>query len=173
MRSLPVLTLFAAASFAVADEPVRLVEKAAPGSQFRVVTQSTISGELLTPVAKDKPPERIKIAGNSSIDYSERVLPVEAKEADFKSLRIYEKIDFHKTAGDRRDAMTLRPAVRRLVFMKKGPAKVPFSPDGPLMWGEIDLLRTDIVVPALGGLLPDKAIKVGDSWKASPAAVTE
>jgi hypothetical protein len=173
MRSLPVLTLLAAVPFAAANEPVRLVEKATPGSEFRVVTQSTISGELLTPVAKDKPPERIRISGNSSIDYSERVLPVDAKDADFKSLRVYEKIDFEKKAGDRTDNMTLRPAVRRLVFMKKGPHKVPFSPDGPLLWGEIDLLRTDIVVPALGGLLPDKAVKVGDSWKATPAAVTE
>jgi hypothetical protein len=173
MRVVPVFTLLAAAAFAPADESVRLVDKSGPGSQFRVVTESTISGELLAPVAKDKPPERIKISGKSSIDYVERVLPVDAKDADFKSLRVYETIAFRKTAGDRTDATTLRPEVRRLVFMKKGPAKVPFSPDGPLLWGEIELLRTDMVVPALGGLLPDKPVAPGDTWKASTAAVTE
>ena len=173
MRVLPVLTLLAVVSFAAAEEPVRLVEKAPPGSEFHVVTESRISGELLAPVAKDKPPERIQIAGKSSIDYGERILPVDAKDADFKSLRVYETISFRKTAGDRTDQMTLRPAVRRLVFMKKGPHKVPFSPDGPLMWGEIDLLRTDIVVPALAGLLPEKAVVPGDTWKASAAAVAE
>lgn len=173
MRVLTVVTLLAATGFSAADEPVRPVDKSAPGSEFRVVTNSTISGELLTPVAKDRPPAKIGIAGRSSIDYVERTLPVDAKDADFKSLRVYETIAFRKTAGDRTDEMTLRPAVRRLVFMKKGPHKVPFSPDGPLLWAEIDLLRTDIVVPALAGLLPDKSVTVGDTWKASDAAVEE
>jgi hypothetical protein len=173
MRLVLVFTLFAGVPFAWADGPVRLVEKSAPGSQYRVVTQSVISGELLAPVAKDKPPERIKIAGKSSIDYLERVLPVNAKDADFKSLRVYETISFRKTAGDRTDEMTLRPDVRRLVFLKKGPHKVPFSPDGPLLWGEIELLRTDFVVPALAGMLPERAVGPGDTWRASETAVTE
>src|SRR5262245_13500421 len=97
MRLVPVFTLLAAAPFARADDPVRLVEKSPPGSEYRVVTQSVIRGELLAPGAKDKPPERIKIAGKSSIDYVERVLPVDAKDADFKSLRVYETIAFRKT----------------------------------------------------------------------------
>ncbi|HEX3150920.1 MAG TPA: hypothetical protein VHR66_22770 [Gemmataceae bacterium] len=173
MRVLTFLTLAVVAPFALSDEPVRLTENAASGNAYRVVSASNISGELLTPVAKDKPPERIKIAGKSSIDYIERILPVDAKEADFKSLRIYEKIEFRKTAGDRTDDMTLRPAVRRLVMMKRGPSKAPFSPDGPLMWGEIDLLRTDVIVPGLAGLLPTKEVRPGDTWKASAAAVAE
>jgi hypothetical protein len=57
--------------------------------------------------------------------------------------------------------------------MKKGLAKVPFSPDGPLMWGEIDMLRTDFIVTALAGLLPENPVKPGDSWKATAAAVAE
>ena len=58
-------------------------------------------------------------------------------------------------------------------MLKKGAHKAPFSPDGPLMWGEIDLLRTDVVVAALGGLLADRGVKPGDSWTASAAAVAE
>ena len=173
MRVFTILTLLIVVRFGAADEAVTIVDKSPPGSEFRVITRSVIAGELLTPVAKDKPPERIKISGHSSIDYVERTLPVDAKDADFKSLRVYETIAFRKTAGDRTDETTLRPAVRRLVFMKKGPHKVPFSPDGPLQWGEIDLLRTDIVVPAIGGLLPGKPVKPGDTWKASAAAVEE
>src|SRR5262245_953356 len=156
-----------------ADDPVRLVEKSAVGAVYRVTSNSTISGELQTPAEKDKPSERVKIGGRSAIDYAERTLAAEPKDAEHKTLRIYEKIDFRKTAGDRTDEMTLRPSVRRLVLMKKGSAKVPFSPDGPLMWGEIDLLRTDILVPALAGLLPAGDIRAGDSWKAGAAAATE
>ncbi len=154
-------------------EPVRLLEKASPGQLYRIATDSTIKGELQAPVAKDKPAEIIHISGKSRIDYVERILPVDPKEADYKSLRIYERIDFKKTTADRTDESSLRPAVRRLVVMKKGRNKVPFSPDGPLMWSEIDLLRTDLVVPALAGLLPEPEVAVGDSWKAKTPAVVE
>src|SRR5262249_40064867 len=109
MRLVPVFTLLAWVPFAWADGLIRLVEKSPPGTEYRVVTESVISGELQAPVDKDKPPERIKIAGRSSIDYVERVLPADAKDADFKSLRVYETITFRKTAGDRTDEMTLRP----------------------------------------------------------------
>jgi hypothetical protein len=170
---LPVIALLACTLAAPADEPVRLIDKSPPGSEFRVVAESTIAGELFAPAEKDKPPERIAMSGKSTIEYAERILAVDAKDADHKSLRIYERMDFKKTTGDRTDEASLRPAVRRLVLMKKGHSKVPFSPDGPLMWNEIDLIRTDSVVPALAGLLPEKEVKPGDTWKATTAAIVE
>jgi hypothetical protein len=50
---------------------------------------------------------------------------------------------------------------------------VPFSPDGPLTWGEIDLVRTDVFTPALTGLLPAGPVRPGDRWNASLDAVQE
>jgi hypothetical protein len=50
---------------------------------------------------------------------------------------------------------------------------VPFSPDGPLTWGEIDAVRTDVFLPALLGLLPGKSVSVGDRWSASTMALQE
>jgi hypothetical protein len=173
MRLFVLLTVLAVACPSRGEDAVRLTEKSAAGTMFRVHSTSDVAGELFAPVAKDKPPERVKISGKSTIDYAERILAVDAKDADHKALRVYEKIEFRKTAGDRTDEMTLRPAVRRLVVMKKGPAKVPFSPDGPLTWGEIDMLRTDFVVAALAGLLPDKDVKPGETWKAGAAAIAE
>ena len=175
MRVFPVLTLLAAVPFALADEPGPARSRNPPaGSEFRVVTVSTISGELLAPVAKDKPPERIKIAGKSSIDYVERILPVDAKDADFKSLRVYEKIDFRKTAGDRTDEMTLRPAVRRLVLMKKGTAQ------GPVLAGRPADVGRDRPAPhrhrrpgPRRACSPTSRSSPGDTWKASAAAVAE
>ena len=50
----------------------------------------------------------------------------------------------------------------------------PFSPDGPLTWGEIDVVRTDVFNPAaIPGLLPTGPVKKGQSWKASAAAIAE
>jgi hypothetical protein len=154
-------------------EPVRLIEKAPVGGKYRIVADSTIAGELQAPVAKDKPAETIKVSGKSRIDYVERVLAVDPKDADRKALRIYDRMDFKKTTADRTDESTLRPGIRRLVLMKKGHSKVPFSPDGPLMWSEIDLLRTDIMVAALTGLLPEREVEPGDTWKANVSAATE
>ena len=52
--------------------------------------------------------------------------------------------------------------------------EVPFSPDGPLTWGEIDVVRTDVFNPALiPGLLPPNAVKPGATWKAAAATVAE
>jgi hypothetical protein len=63
--------------------------------------------------------------------------------------------------------------VRRIVEVRMNNTEVPFSPDGPLTWGEIDLLRTDVFTPALLGLLPEREVRVGDRWKASLDAVRE
>jgi hypothetical protein len=161
------------APVAMAGEPVKLVEKAKPDSEFRVISSSSIDGYLLAPVATDKPPERINVRGKSTIDYAERILKADPREADHKTLRVYEKIEFRKTAGDRTDEMTLRPAVRALVMMKRGDKKLPFSPDGPLMWGELDLVRRDFMVSALAGLLPDRAVRPGETWTASRGSAVE
>lgn len=165
------------ASFAVlalaplaSAEPIRLADSASAGKQYRVTTDGIIAGELQAP---EKPSETIKISGKSRIDYVERILPISAREAQYKSLRIYERIEFRKKTADRTDESTIRPDVRRLVVMKRGHDKVSFSPDGPLTWAEIDLVRTDTIVAALAGLLPDREVEVMTSWRASPAAVDE
>jgi hypothetical protein len=61
-----------------------------------------------------------------------------------------------------------------MIVIKSGDRKAPFSPDGPLTWGEIDVVRTDVFLPALiPGLLPAGAVKPGDAWKVTAAALAE
>ena len=85
-----------------------------------------------------------------------------------------QRVDFRRTVGDRPQESSLRPAVRRLVLLREArDKKAPFSPDGPLTWGEIDLIRTDTFVPALLGLLPAEAVKPGENWVAGTEAVQE
>ena len=88
-------------------------------------------------------------------------------------MRIYRQIDFQRKVGDQPQESTIRPGVRRLVVLRDQNLKVPFSPDGPLTWGEIDLVRRDVFSPALLGLLPDKAVSVGERWKATKEAVQD
>src|SRR5262249_30044277 len=80
------------------------------------------------------------------------------------TVRLYRRLEFQRTVGDQPQESTLRPEVRRLVVLRHQQQEVPFSPDGPLTWAEIDLVRTDVFTPALAGLLPEREVRVGDLW---------
>jgi hypothetical protein len=172
------LTTLALPYSGACQESVVLGERFTPGFMQNVHSRTALKGELTLPADKGKTPEKVEIVGRSSIHYDERLLPADGKTAEQKSLRIYREIDFKRLVTDRqgkieKQEVSLRPEVRRQVVLRKGHAKVPFSPDGPLTWGEIDMLRTDLYTPALAGLLPGRAVKPGDTWQATAAAVAE
>jgi hypothetical protein len=157
-----------------ADEPVRLEERFAPGDQYAIKTRSEVAGTLLLPAEKGKPaPSPLTMRGDSAIEYDERVLALAPNGQVRKTLRIFRRMDFRRTLGDRPQESSLRPDVRRQVVLRDGRLKAPFSPDGALTWGEIDLVRTDVFVPALTGLLPAAAVRPGETWSASADAVQE
>jgi hypothetical protein len=157
-----------------AEEPVRLREVFTPGYQYHVSTRVDLSGTLTLPAEKGKPaPKPLAVRGDSAIEYDERVLSLGKGSEVVKTARMCRRMDFQRTVGDRPQQTSLRPAVRRLILLRHNNAEVPFSPEGPLTWGEIDLVRTDVFTPALTGLLADRAVRVGDGWTASTAAVQE
>lgn len=175
MRSLIItLSLFSVLRPGMAaDEPITLSERFTRGVEYRVTTRVDLKGELAIPAEKDKPPQLARMTGHSSIDYDERVLSADPQTSEQKSIRQYRKIDFERQVADKQQAISLRPEVKRLVVIKRERNKLIFSPDGALTWGEIDTLRTDIFVPALAGMLPDRAVKPGESWRVGAAAVAE
>ena len=156
------------------QEPLRLEQHFTAGDQYGVKARSEVSGTLTLPTDKGKPPlPPVTLRGDSAIEYDERVLRAEDGKLQ-KTVRIFRRADLQRTIDDRPERVSVRPAVRRMVVLREGPAKkAPFSPDGPLTWGEIDIVRTDVFLPALAGLLPSGAVKPGDSWKASADAVQE
>jgi hypothetical protein len=164
----------------LADPYAVLAQSATPlgehfdlGLRQHVSVRVKLSGQLLVPVDKDKPPKKVPMNGESAIEYDERLLPANARSNEQRSLRIYRQMDFQRTIGDRKQEMNLRPDVKKIVVQKSGRTKNFFSPDDPLTWGEIDLLRTDLFTPALAGLLPPEPAKPGDSWKVSETAAVE
>jgi hypothetical protein len=152
-----------------AENPVRLFEAFAPGYQYHVSCRVNITGTLKTSEAKDK---QLTLTGSSAIEFDERVLVEKDHRVD-KTIRVYQKMDFERTVGEQRQHSSLRPAVRRMVILRHNQFEVPFSPEGPLTWGEIDLVRTDVFTPALAGLLPTQAAKPGDRWQADTIALKE
>ena len=168
------LLLFGLAPLAPAQDAVRLVEKFDPASPYRVELKVTMSGRLTLPAKKGQPAEAVAIEGNSTLTYDERPLTADEPKTD-KAIRAYRGIDFKRTIGDKEQKASIREGVRRMIVLRseKG-KKAPFSPDGPLLWSEIDVVKHDIFTPVLvAGLLPKDDVKPGAKWTANAAAIAE
>ncbi len=173
VTSLVALVTFCPITWA-ANDPIRLQEQFAAGYQYHVSVRVDIKGVLTLPAEKDKPaPKPLDVRGDSAIEYDERVLALDDKGVVTKTARICRRVDFQRNVGEAKQEATIRPAVRRLILLRHNNQEVPFSPDGPLTWGEIDQVRTDVFTPALVGLLSDKPVSVGDKWTAAKSAVQE
>lgn len=157
----------------VAAEPVELRERFEQGTAYDVICRTELTGTLTPPPAKPgdavKP---LKLVGVSDIRYEERLLEVADARAT-RAIRTYQKFDFRKTVDGIEQENSLRPGVRRTVWVRRPDGRVTFSPDGPLNRNEVSLLRTDLYTPSLAGLLPEKPVKPGDSWEATVDAVGE
>jgi hypothetical protein len=168
------LSCLACASSLAAEGPIPLRERFFTGYEYHVSTRVDLSGTLSLPAEKGKPASKpLSVRGNSAIEYDERILDVGQDGQVRKTVRICRRTDFRRTVGDRPQENSLRPEVRRLILLRYQNKEVPFSPDGPLMWGEIDLIRTDVFTPALAGLLPGHPVNLGDSWSAAQSAIQE
>lgn len=162
-----------ASALPLGAEPVTLREALPTGAAYAVKTQTQLSGRLSLPATKDKPAQSVDMTGTSTIEYDERLLPPLADRAGPRSIRWYRTIEAKRAVGDVAQQSALRPAARRMVVLRYGTREVPFSPDGPLTFGEIDLVRTDVYTPALAGLLPGRAVATGDKWPAAASALEE
>ncbi len=174
-RALLLLTAtLAAVTTAHAQAPVRLQESFRPGYEYHVSTRVDLTGNLTLPPEKGAAAAKtLTVTGKSAIEYDERVLTQDKDGRVGKTVRIYRRVDFQRHVGDQPQQSTIRPEVRRLVLLRLQQKEVPFSPDGPLTWAEIDLVRTDVFTPALTGLLPPGPVRPGDRWQASTDAVQE
>ncbi|MBA4189199.1 MAG: hypothetical protein C0467_14470 [Planctomycetaceae bacterium] len=170
---MPLLAIWAAAGAASAQDAVALQEKFDPGHTSRVEVVVKLTGKLSVPLQKGKAPELVTIAGISRVSYEERVLPPD-DVGTLKAVRAYRDVQFERTLGTNTQDAGIRPSVRRMVIIKSENRRAPFSPDGPLTWGEIDVVRTDVFNPAvIPGLLPTIPVKKGQTWKVSAVAVAE
>ena len=168
------LSCLACAASLAAEEEISLRERFPAGYEYHVRTRVDLSGTLTLPADKGKPaPKPLSVRGSSAIEYDERILDGGQDNDVRKTVRLCRRTDFRRTIGDRPQENSLRPEVRRLILLRQKNKEVPFSPDGPLMWGEIDLIRTDVFTPALAGLLPRRPVRHGERWSASESAIQE
>src|SRR5262245_29207131 len=138
------------------SQSVKFAEPIGVGYMYHVSCRVNISGRLAVPEDKGQAKDLV-VVGSSAIEYDERILVEKDRKVD-RTLRCYRRMDFDRKVGDQMQQNTLRPDVRRMVILRQNQYEVPFSPDGPLTWSEIDLVRTDVFTPALVGLLPKNPV---------------
>jgi hypothetical protein len=168
-----VLVVLAVTAHVPAQGPIHLEEKLATSQTHQVSVRVEVTGTL-TPAAEPgkAAPRPVAVRGDSALEYVERVLALSGGQA-VKTIRLYERMDFRRTVDGVAQSASLRPSVRRLVLMREGQKKAPFSPDGPLLWDEIDQVRTDVSAPSLTGLLPGRAVRPGETWEAAQPVLLE
>src|SRR5947209_312559 len=136
------LTLVFALLPAQVQEPVRLHEPMKTGAQYTVSCRVDVSGSLTLPLEKgENAPKTLSVSGTSAIDYHERLLTVGGDGQVSRTARLYRKLEFQRKVGDQLQHSSLRPEVRRLVILRHSQVEVPFSPDGPMTWNELDMIR--------------------------------
>ncbi len=157
------------------EAAVTLSEGFPLGYQYHVQCRVEIKGSLPLPGERDKGgAKQLAVNGTSALEYDERILKHGATPRQVeRTIRQYRVLKFERKVGDEDQQNELRREATKLVVLRHGHHEVPFCPTTALTWGEIDLVRTDVFVPALQGLLPTQAVKPGDRWNASQEAVQE
>lgn len=137
-----------------------------PGQTDQVVVLLEVGGE--TKSLDEGKPKRDKMNVTCSLDYFEKTLEVPAEpDGTWRSLRNYQKVSVSVKVGNGAFEPTLRPE-HRLIGVEAGKqTAVLFSPAGSLSRDELDAIDIQGNSLLVDRMLPDKAVKVGDTWQHS------
>jgi hypothetical protein len=145
-----------------------LAEMVKSGDCFRYQLDMQLNGEIR--VRKDNKLVPVKLAASASHAYPERVLAVSGDTVQ-KSVRLYETARASIQRGENKAASTLRASRTFVVAQRFKGQHLVYSPAGALYPTEIELLAEHFDTLPVTGVLPGKAVKVGETWKlANPVA---
>ncbi len=161
-------TLFALLAFApCAEAQVTLAEAPAAGDGARYTVELDLTGKLI--VTQEGAKEAIPLAAKARHVFSERTLTA-TDGLPARSARHYDSAAASAVVGGEKSDRAL-PADRALVVaLRNSDGPFCFSPAGPLTRDELDLVTEHFNPQCLAGLLPGKAVNVGDTWAVGPAA---
>ncbi len=157
------------------QQKVTLREKYQEGELYLVEAATEQKGDLdVVPDARQPNlPKRLSKTGKAKSQYLEKVLTVDVDQLANKTIRKYLVLEAEQKIGNDSTQAKLRPQLQHVVLDRKGSQAVTFSPDGPMLIGELEQIRTDVFLPRLTGLLPKQDVVPGNSWKATNEAVQE
>ena len=160
--SLSVGLLLAAVSASRA-QTCTLAEPIKPGDCVQNDIEMKLAGEMRF-VGEDAKPVPVKLSAQGQHSFPERVLVVADGWAQ-KSARVYEKASATIRRGSDRSENGLRTSRKLIVAQRHKGQHLVYSPAGALSRSELEVVSEHFDTLVLAGLLPGKAIKVGDTWK--------
>lgn len=164
LRASVLLLAFASAASA---QPVNLVETPKVGDASRVSLELNVVGNLI--VTQDGKKQEIKLDAKARHGFLEKTLAVE-DGLPLRSVRLYSEAHAAAVVGSDKDDHRL-PADRRLIVAERtSEGAFCYSPAGVLSREELDLTAEHFDPHCLAGLLPNKAVNVGDTWAVGNAA---
>src|SRR5262249_46925569 len=107
----------------------------------------------------------LPLEASGTLDLTEKILAVTPDQLAEKVARQYEKARATITVEKDRSERTLRPARRLIVAQRHKDTPLVYAPAGSLTREETDLTGSHLDTLFLTGLLPSKAIEVGETWK--------
>jgi hypothetical protein len=146
-----------------------LAETVQAGDCFEIQLDMKLSGEMR--VRKEDKTVPLKLEAVANHAYPERILAVSAGGDVQKTARLYETAKATITVGTDRSERTLRPERKLFVAQRYKDQGLVYSPAGALTREELDLTAGHFDSAAVTGVLPGKAIAVGETWKVPSTVV--
>lgn len=159
-----------------AEPAVRLHQSSEVGSYDRVIIELKASGisrpapspgaEKAKGKANESKPLKLRVETRFAFD--ERVLDLDSRKAPRHVVRRVIQAAAAINGEVRPTASSLRPEVALLVATIRDGSVLTYSLGGPLMRSELELVEGPGDPLALGDLLPEKPVAVGDHWPVGP-----
>jgi len=147
---------------------VHLTETPKPGDTDRFTIELNVSGNLI--VLQEGKRQEIKLTARSRHVLAEKTLAV-ADGMPSRSVRLYEDAAASVLIGSDKDDHSLPTDRRLFVAARTAEGLFCYCPAGPVTREELDLVSEHFDPHCLAGLLPGKAVGLGDTWPISnPAA---
>lgn len=164
---LPLATLLLSVG-STAAQTYTLAEKAAQGDCIQTRLMMKLTGELR--VVKDSKPAALKLSATGEHQFVERFLALDPHGQVEKVARAYESAKAVITLEANRSERSLPPERRLVVAQRHKGEGLIYAPAGPFSPEEFELVNGHFDSLALSGLLPGRAVKIGEPWKVTHEA---
>jgi hypothetical protein len=144
-----------------------LSETSGVGDCFRIHLDMNLSGEMR--VNKEGKAVPLKLEATAAHEFSERTLNVAPDGLPEKAARVYEDAKAVIIVDKEPSERSLRTERRLVVAQRHADRLVVYSPAGPLTRKELELTCEHFDTLALPGLLPGRAVSIGETWKVANA----
>jgi hypothetical protein len=161
-QTLMVMLLVAAPA---AAQTHTLAEPLKAGDCFRIRLNMKLNGEMR--FQRDGKMVPIRLEATAEHAFPEHTLAVGKAGTAEKVARSYEKASAAISVGQQHSERTLRSQRHLVVAQRYKDLPLVFSPSGPLLRTELELTSEHFDTLCLVGLLPGKAVAIGDTWKVS------